>query len=195
MKGLDLLSMQLRGSCTLVVEAAESAEDHWTERAFPGASLPGFIVWHSARIIDWGVNTVVRGENELAASMQWSDKLRFEMGHGAGLSDAEADDVAASVRPDDVAAYATGLLGVVTQWFESLTDTDLDVVPDLRARNQNHARYAAPQAWAEIKTLADIPAWQVLARPCVSHVRMHMGELDVLLQQLRVRPLATPALA
>lgn len=188
MKAADILRFQLVGSCSLVIEAAEEAEHAWELRAFPGASLPGFIVWHCARIIDWGVNTVVRAQPELAASKQWSDKLRYDMGHGVGLSDAQADDVAAAVRSDDVAAYTTGLRGMVEQWLDTVTDADLEAVPELRERNQMHPRYSTPAALEEVKHLADIPTWQFLARPCVSHIRVHKGELDALLQQVRIRP-------
>lgn len=191
MKAADILSFQLLGSCSLVIDAAEEAEPVWQVRAFAGASLPGFIVWHCARIIDWGVNTVVRGESELAASQQWSAKLRHDMGHGAGLSDAEADEVAATVRSEDVAAYTSGLRGMVQQWLDTVSDADLDAVPDLQRRNEEHARYSTPAAWEEVKHLVGIPTWQFLARPCIAHVRVHMGELDALLQQVRIR--AVPA--
>jgi len=56
------------------------------------------------------LNTVVRGEPELAASPEWRERLRYEMGHGAGLTDAEADEVAESVQQADVVTYAAALL-------------------------------------------------------------------------------------
>jgi hypothetical protein len=70
MRGVDVLKMQLLGSCSLVAEHAKAAEPHWTAHAFDGASLPGFVLWHCARIIDWGVHAVVQGVPELGRGEQ-----------------------------------------------------------------------------------------------------------------------------
>lgn len=180
MQATDLLGMQLRGSCDLVVSHTQSSADCWDRRAFAGTSRPGFIVWHCARIIDWGVHTVVRGVPEVAARAEWRDRVRYGVGHGVGITEAEADAVAATVSADDVAAYATELRDVITAWIAGAGDDELDRVPDLRAVNQQHPRYATPEAWQEVEGLAGIPAWQFLARPCVSHIRVHIGELETL---------------
>jgi hypothetical protein len=184
MRGLDLLRMQLLGSCDLVTGAVAEATPHWSARAFPGASRPGFVLWHCARIVDWGVNTVVRGAPEVAARPRWSTAVRHDLGHGAGLADAQADEVAATVAPDDLAAYVRELRAVIEEWVSSLDDADLDRVPDLRAANRAHPLYATAAAWEEVAGLENLPAWQFLCRPCGNHVRVHIGELQVLCQAL-----------
>jgi hypothetical protein len=176
--------MQLLGSCTLVAEHASPAEPRWTARAFEGASRPGFVLWHCARIIDWGVHTVVRGVPEVGSQPQWRDRVRYDMGHGAGLTDQEADGVAAAVSATDVVEYANALRDAIASWLDTVDDADLDRVPDLRGRNQSHPRYLTPAAWEEIESLEGVPAWQVLARPCVAHIRVHAGELETLAQLL-----------
>jgi hypothetical protein len=183
--GVDILTMQLVGSCKLVAKQADEAEPYWKQRAFAKASLPGFVAWHCARIIDWGVHTVVRNVAELASEPQWCDRLRYEMGHGAGLSDADADDIAGTVRPHDVIEYASALRDGIVSWLDATDGVELDQVPDLRARNQEHPLYLTPSAWEEIKGLEGIPAWQLLARPCISHIRVHSGEVETLTQLLR----------
>jgi hypothetical protein len=110
------------------------------------------------------------------------------MGHGAGLTDAEADDVAATVRPGDVVEYTTQLRDAISAWLDTVDDAELDRVPDLRARSAHHQRYLTPEAWQEIESLEGVPAWQVLARPCVAHIRVHTGELQTLAQLLQSRP-------
>ena len=184
MNGVDVLSVQLVTSCKLVGEKAQESEVFWTSRGFTGASLPGFIAWHSARIIDWGVNTVVRGVPEVAAADEWRDRVRYDMGHGAGITEEQADDTAASVKADDVVAYAGALRESIRDWLRGASDADLDSVPDLRVRNQAHPLYRTPEAWEEIKALEGLPAWHFLTRPCVSHIRVHAGEVDTLLQVL-----------
>ncbi|MFN2582348.1 MAG: hypothetical protein ABR498_06370 [Candidatus Dormibacteria bacterium] len=184
MNGVDVLGVQLITSCKLVADKARESEAFWTRRGFSDASLPGFIAWHSARIIDWGVNTVVRGVPEVAASGQWHDRVRYDMGHGAGLTAAQADDTAASVTSGDVIEYAAALRDSVRAWLDENAASDLDVVPDLRARNQEHPMYRTADAWDEIKALEGLPAWHFLTRPCISHIRVHAGEVDTLLQVL-----------
>lgn len=55
----------------------------------------------------------------------------------------------------------------------------------LRHANSAHPRYATDAAWAEISGLEGVPVWQVLARPCIGHVRMHLGEMAALCQATR----------
>ncbi|HKR99105.1 MAG TPA: hypothetical protein VJU79_06275 [Candidatus Dormibacteraeota bacterium] len=185
MDGIDVLGLQLATSCKLVTEKVAEAEPYWTRRGFAGASLPGFIVWHCARIIDWGVNTVVRDVPELAAQPEWRERVHYAMGHGAGLTEAQADELAAAVQPQDVIDYAAALREEIRGWLSETTAAELDAVPDLRARNQDHPLYRTPEAWEEIKWLEGIPAWHFLTRPTISHIRVHSGELDTLLQLFR----------
>ena len=42
----------------------------------------------------------------------------------------------------------------------------------------------AKEVWGEIESLNGIPAWQLLARPSMSHIRVHYGEVGVQLQVL-----------
>jgi hypothetical protein len=39
--------------------------------------------------------------------------------------------------------------------------------------------------WAEIQDLDGIPLWQFLARPSVSHIRVHYGEVQAQLEAVR----------
>src|SRR5437588_6091576 len=126
MDGVEVVRWLLVASCNLTAKHAEEAEPLWRQRAFPSASLPGFISWHCARIIDWGVHTVVRDVPELASQPQWRDRMRYEMGHGAGLSDEQADGIADSVRSHDVAAYSRVLRDGIVEWLAAADDAELD---------------------------------------------------------------------
>jgi len=184
---VDVMKMQLGGSFGFITDRARDVEPYWTRRGFTGASLPGFVAWHCARIIDWGVNTVVRDEPELAAQPQWRERILYDMGHGAGLSDEQADDVAKRVRPGDVIEYTSQLKQSVIEWLTAVEPDELERVVDLRARNQDHPLYRTDAAWDEIKQLEGIPVWQFLARPCTSHIRVHSGELETLAHLLQTQ--------
>ena len=172
--------MQLRGSFDLIAEHAGDAAAVWDQKARPGVSMPGFVLWHCARIIDWGVHTVVRRVPEVAAGDDWRERIRYTLGHGAGLSTAEAEQLAKTVTPDDVIAYVQALRRPVLDWVARITDDELDEAIDMRAVNATHPRYITDMAWAEVKNLDGVQAWQILARPCISHVRIHIGEVETL---------------
>jgi hypothetical protein len=185
MKGTDVLRMQLQGSCDMVAGHAREAADIWLTRAFESASLPGFALWHCARVVDWGVHAVVRDVPEVGEAPQWRDRIRYDLGHGAGLTREQADEAARTVSPDSIAAYAGALRDSITGWIGTISDADLDRPADVRKATQRNPLYAAPAAWEEVEGLHGIPVWQVLVRPSVSHVRMHMGELELLGTLLR----------
>jgi hypothetical protein len=184
MRATDVLTMQLQGSCELISEHAQAAAPHWTDRAVDGASLPGFVVWHCARILDWGINAVVRRETEIAAADRWRTRIGYDRGHGAGLTLSEADAAAAATSPDDVAAYTSDVRASIDAWLPTIADTELDRVVDVRAACASNPAYATPAAWAEVENLDQRPAWQILARPCAGHIRTHTGELETLLSLL-----------
>jgi hypothetical protein len=111
---------------------------------------------------------------------------------GAGTSYADALSIAAQVGRDAVRAYAEAVRGEVTSWLSAQTPDSLDEVPEFRAHN-SAAGYDRPEVWAEIADLEGIPAWQLLTRPAIGHVRTHGGEVAVLLQAIsRSSPSAWP---
>lgn len=185
MVGHELLTVQVEGSFALIGEYTQSATPYWSERPVSGTSMPGFVMWHCARIMDWGVNAVVRGTTELAASDAWRERVRFDLGHGVGLSSEDADDAALSVSPVDVSAYVAELRSEVHDWIGDASEADLGRAVDLRRACETNPRYITDSAWAEVENLDGVSSWQFLARPCVSHIRVHIGEVGTLLTVLR----------
>ena len=181
----ELLAAQIDGSLALIDEDTQSAAPYWSERAASGTSMPGFVMWHCARIMDWGVNAVVRSTTELASSDPWRERLRFDLGHGVGLSSEDADAAALSVSPVDLTAYVAELRAHVTAWIHDASEADLDRIVDVRSACETNPRYITDAAWAEVENLDGVRRWQFLARPCVSHIRVHIGEVETLLTVLR----------
>lgn len=184
MLGHELLAMQIDGSFALIDEHVQRAAPHWTERPVTSTSMPGFVLWHCARIMDWGVNAVVRGEAELADSDQWRERVRFDLGHGAGLTRTDAEDAALSVSPVDLTAYVAELRSLTTAWIGGAAEADLDRTVDMRSVSATNPMYTTDAAWDEVRNLDGVQCWQFLARPCIGHIRIHIGEVGALLTVL-----------
>jgi hypothetical protein len=181
-----LLQFQMNGSFGLLTELAEGASDaEWRARSFPAANLVGFTVWHGARTIDWAVNVVMRGAPELADQAEWQDLRVADAVFGAGASRDAADAVAQAVPRTRVSAYLGALRQSVVAWLAAVPNDELSSAVDLKARHVAKADYMTPPVWEEIQDLDGIPGWQFLARPCVSHIRVHYGEVTSQLGALR----------
>jgi DinB family protein len=193
MTGRDVLEMQLAGSFNMLRERMEKfTEPEWTARAIPGTSLPGFTLWHAVRIIDWGVHCAIQGVPEIADRPEWRDLRAAEFAYGAGITSQEADQVAQSVSRSQVRGYLDAVQPAALDWLKQLRDGDLDRVPQFEAHQGVKPRYRTPPVWAEVSDFVGKPTWQILARPCISHIRVHAGEVDTLLQVMRVaNPSAT----
>ena len=177
--------MQLTGSFNLLREAAdELSDEQWTSRAFPGTNLPGFVVWHGARTIDWAINTAIRGVPEVADGPEWS-RFQDSWAYGAGVGNEVADGIARSVSREETKKYIEQLGSVALDWLKQADDSELDSRPAFREHQSRKPIYLSPAVWAEVEDLSTIPTWQVVARPCISHIRVHKGEVDTLQHALR----------
>jgi hypothetical protein len=187
MRARELLEFQINGSFNVLAERLERVRDsEWSRRAIPGTSLLGFILWHGARTIDWAVHTAVRGVPEVAAGERWAGRLGQRFGYGSGITLEEADEAAGSVDRELVRDYLEDLRGAVMGWLRGLDDGELERVPAMKEQQKVHPRYLEPAVWSEVANMDGIPAWQILARPAMAHIRVHAGEFDALLQGLRV---------
>ena len=193
MNGTAVIQMLLNGSFNMLQERLGAMTDEeWGQRALPGTSKLGFILWHCARIIDWTVHCAFQGVPEVADRAEWRERFAPEACYGAGIPDALADRVVDSTSRTDVALYLGEVKIEVGEWFARQNDQTLDAVPPMKANQAGRPGYLDPSVWAEVADLNGLPTWQILARPCGAHIRRHMGEYDVLLQALRSRGVVTP---
>jgi hypothetical protein len=191
LKGSDVLEMQLGGSFNLLDQRlADVSDKEWVRRAIHGTSLPGFVLWHAARTIDWAIQCGIRGVAEVASAPEWQSIGADRWAYGAGISDVEADEVASATSRDLVRRYLAAVKSASLDWFKTQADAELDRVPDLEEHSRINPRYVSEAVWSEVSDLAGRPTWQILARPAISHVRVHVGEVDTLLKGLRVKALA-----
>jgi hypothetical protein len=181
-----LLEFQMNGSFNVVKTTIDGMTDEeWTSRAYPKANVVGFTLWHCLRTIDWAVNGVAAGGDEMAEQPQWRDVKPDASYFGAGLSTEKADWVARTVGRRRAGEYLEALRAQSLGWLRSLPADDLNRIVDLQAHTDRKPDHMEPAVWAEIEDLNGIPLWQFLARPCVSHIRVHFGEVTAQLEALR----------
>lgn len=181
-----LLEFQLTGSFNLVkTTIAQVTDAEWRSRAYPKANVIGFTLWHSLRTLDWALCGVAAGEGELADEPEWRDVKPAGSMFGAGVPAQQADSIALAVARERAAEYEAALRERAMRWFRATRDEDFERVVDLKAPGLKARDHMQPAAWPEISDLSGIPLWQFLARPAVSHVRVHHGEVTAQLESLR----------
>ena len=187
MRSTDLIRQQLNGVHRLFHDAADDLTDaEWTLHALPETNVLGFTFWHLPRIQDWAVQTVIRGVPEVICDPKWTRLGDPEVvGVGVGMSLEEADALARSVTRSDVCAYADAVHDTLLAWLDTLTDDDLDAIPDIERHHRAHPIYQTPELHAEIAHLIGGPASRYLTGPCIGHWREHFGELEILKQVMR----------
>ena len=188
MDAREIIRFQLRGSFSLLLERLRDVgDDEWNRRPVDDASRIGFVLWHCARTVDWAVNLVAARRGEVAGESHWRGRLGAEEGlFGAAIPHDVADAIPSRVSRKTVLAYVTDVQGPALQWLESVSPADLERVTDLMADDQSKPEYRIGEVWEEIEDLSGIPLWQFVSRPSVTHVRFHLGQLDSLLDTLRV---------
>ena len=148
----------------------------WTFRPAPGENLLGFTLWHVPTCQDWTVQTWVRNAPEVRDREAWGRWAGFErLGMAFGISLAEADAVARSTSADAVLAYADAVLAESIDWLATVTDSDLDRVPDNRAHRARRPAYRTPEYEAEVRTMWSQALAEVLSLD-IGHGRTHLGE-------------------
>ncbi len=187
MKATALLAKQVTGVNTLLHQAANDLRQReWTSRSLHGENMPGFILWHIPRLQDHFVQVWIRDIPEVIQDECWAcwDQLQ-PLGAGLGISLEEADRIARCVQPAEVLAYADVVLREILNWLATLTDDDLEYIPDARKHLAPYPEYQTAGHHAETGDLLDLPIWRLLSGPCIGHVRGHLGELALLKAQLR----------
>ena len=184
MNSIGLLQIQFNGINALLNEIGTQLTDaQWTARVSANTDLPGFIFWHIARTQDWGVHTVIRGIPEVLHDQRWRDHGGLTTpGIGAGFTRAEADRVAMTASRQDCLAYGNAVHEAIQSWLAMLSEADLDMTPDMAGHQAAYPEYQRPSFLEEVRNLFDRPTWRILTGPCNGHVRVHLGELDLLRQ-------------
>lgn len=166
--------------------AGDLTDEEWVSRPAPGQNPIGYTVWHLPRTQDTFVQTWIRGMGEVAHTDRWAvwRPLR-SLGAGIGVSLAEADHIAHSVKKVDVLAYADEVYQTIDAWLRTISDDDLDDLPDARQRLAAFPEYQTPGFDRDVRDLYEQPVWGLMIRPCTGHVHRHLGELQAIKRIVR----------
>jgi len=104
-------------------------------RAHPGVNPVAWLVWHSARIEDVGVNRFVVDRPQVHEA--WSDRLGVgRRDVGTGMTDAEVDALSTAIDLGALRGYWDAVTERTTAVIRTLRGTDIDSIPDgERVRN------------------------------------------------------------
>ena len=179
--------------------AADLTPGELVARPLPGVNPIGFILWHMARSQDWAVNTAVRGGTELIKRDPWRTTPLAVPGMGTGFNLEEACETCRDFRLDQLVAYADAVHADTITWLDSITEDDLDAIPDVSAHDAPYPEYQTPGFRAEMDSgpehddaVADkggLPVWIFLTSVSVAHLHRHLGEVDLLKDLLRQKAL------
>jgi 4-aminobutyrate aminotransferase-like enzyme len=152
---------------------------------------PGFTLWHCARSIDWQVNCEIHGVAEVADQPRWKGRLAQDAWFGYDVSMDAARRVATTVSRADLVEYVEELKANVMSWLDTLSEDQLDALPDLKGNYRSNGAYmGVPQIDRWIEEDAGTPVWRMLTGACIGHVRAHTGEIRAL-NQIRHQPAET----
>lgn len=183
MDGIAIVRNRINGIAATVTSLVDELSDcDWSTPVRPGTSPIGLTLWHLPRTQDWLVNTCIRAVDEVADGPSYcSLPAPEEFGFGTGLTPERASAAAANVKSDALVAYVDAVRANIDEWLAGLSDADLDVVvDDFAQRQQRRAAYSTPDALQETAHLGGLTVGVLLLRPAVSHVLMHLGEVDTL---------------
>lgn len=171
---LNALNHQLHS-----VAAAMEPED-WLRRAVPGTNLPAFTFWHVPRVIDWTIQTGIRGVPELIAGEPWVTRAWARPDGGTGYSREEADALAAQVVPAEVLDYADAVRSQASQWLRAIGDEELEAPNQLMEKTIQVPVYDRAEVRESLAPFAGLPVWVVLSLACFAHGWAHLEEITLL---------------
>lgn len=127
------------------------SEDQMRGRPHPGVNTIAWLLWHTARAEDVGVNRFAADRPQVFDDEGWPSRLKVDRRDvGTGMADAEVDDLSARLDLGALLGYWDAVARRTLAVVEDLRGQDLDaVVPADRIR-QVRARegvVAAKAAW------------------------------------------------
>ena len=105
------------------------------ERPGERGNSVAWLMWHTARTEDMALNSLIQGTPQILIDGDWGNKLGIDATHiGTGLGDDEVADFTKELNVEAVDEYWQETAKASYRWLKSISETDLDFVPDFEER-------------------------------------------------------------
>lgn len=165
--------------------AKRVTQEEWFWRPGEDENLVGFTLWHIPATQDWGLRTWLRNMDDLRQAPEWRELLAADTFTPFGMPLSEADAVAKKTSVSDVLAYADAVMEEFTGWVGSLTDEELDHLPETHRHQERHPAYRGAAYVEEIEGMRKQRSWRLISGACLGHPMRHLGEVETLLGMRR----------
>ena len=152
-------------------------------RPHPKANTIAWLIWHTARVEDIGVNRFVVDGRQVLDAGGWLDRMKLRRRDvGTGMSDREVDELSAAIDLDGLRGYWEAVMVSTREVVARLPCEDLTaIVPADRVKRvaADEGAVAANAGWlTEFWAKGRTRAW-VLAQTPLLHVYGHYFEARV----------------
>ena len=180
----DFLRWRIKGALTALAGLADSATpDEWTARPYPGANPIGFSMWHPAATVDWVVNRLIDGVEELRFGERWQGTAVGAMVVPFGMPPETATAIVEGSTGPEVADYLREVVDTVDRFLSRAGG--LDRVPETRRNMVGYPADRTGEFEEDAEWMWDAPVWMLLGRPAMGHLFMHLGEAEAGLEARR----------
>jgi hypothetical protein len=147
------------------------------ERPCAGSSSIAWLLWHAVRHQDVAINAVVRGIEEVLQRDGRAARVgAVSFVDGTGLAEADDRDAAAALDGAELADYAAAVWAETAAWLATVTEAELDRVPDaaagLRRAGVDPEAYPWLYRMWDGKPVAFFVTWEA-----IGHGFNHLGEM------------------
>ncbi|MBI1734470.1 MAG: DinB family protein [Candidatus Rokubacteria bacterium] len=128
---------ELRGERGIVADLrAGLTDDQWRRRPQPGVNTIAWLLWHTARVEDVGVNAFIAGRPQVLHAGGWLETMKTARRDvGTGMTDADVDALSAALDLDGLRGYWEAVGRATLDVVESLRGHAIDdIVPAERVR-------------------------------------------------------------
>jgi len=150
MRATELLAKQHQIVHARIAGLQSFSNKEWMARPGPGRNRIGFTAWHMVATRDWTIRAILQGERPIGWDSPFDGTAVARCAIPFGMPLEEADAIAESVSPADVAAYSEAVTGEILRWLARTEDVVLESPPP---NGRTHLALSPRYSEAGVRTL------------------------------------------
>jgi hypothetical protein len=157
-------------------------EEHQRRSPYPEVNPIAWILWHTARCEDVGVNRLVADLRQVLDDGGWSSRLRIALRHvGTGMTKQEVNELCDSVSLPDLEAYRAAVTARTEEVVERLPAAELtrELSVERLGRVLTDEGAGGPAAAAIVEAYAGHTKGWLLGHLALTHNFYHIGQAFV----------------